>query len=376
MKIGIDMRMAGTGEGIGRYIEKLVENLAKLDFQNDYYLLCDAASAFADNFKTENPRFKKVKVASRYYSWAEQTSFLGELMRYRLDLVHFASFNAPILYRGRFVTTIHDIIHHLFPGKKKSRVFQRAAYRFAIWASVKRARKVIAVSQATADTTLRKFGLEQNKLAVIPEGVDADFFLPIPKAQLLSVQARYRITKPYLLFVGVWRQYKNLPRLAEAFAILKRKYQRDLQLVLAGKIDPFYPEIKNAVVGSPESLDIRALGYVPEKDLLALYRGAKLFVLPSLVEGFGLIGVEAQASGLPVAASRIPVLEEILGRSAIYFNPLDPGDIAAQLNTLLGDAHRMSDLGRAGQEWARRYDWKKTASMTLHVYNQAMKHSI
>lgn len=366
MRIGIDMRMVGTGEGIGRYIEELVRHLALIDDQNDYYLLVsknfppEAGPPLADKFII-------VKVKSPYYSLLEQTYFIWELARLRLDLVHFPSFNAPVFYPGRFVVTIHDIIHHQYPGRKKSRVLHRLAYRLTIWAAVMRAKKIIAVSEATKKDIIKAFRVSPEKIQVIYEGAELK---AAPSEDIAAVLSRYNITKPFLLFVGVWRQYKNLPNLARAFDVIRDQYRIDCQLVLAGKIDDFYPEIKAEVMSIKHAADIRPLGFIPEIDLAALYQNAKIFVLPSLVEGFGLIGVEAQAAGLPVAASDIAVLHEILGYGAVYFDPSDPAGMAEKIVEIWQDAAHFTKLRKLAQDNVARFDWRKTALETLTVYNK------
>lgn len=369
MRIGIDMRMAGTGEGIGRYVEELAKHLAKIDFENEYFLLVQKDL----NLEIQNPKFQTVRVRSRYYSWAEQTSFIKELKDLHLDLVHFANFNAPILYRGKFVTTVHDIIHHVFPGKKKSRLFHRLAYRVAIRSAVRHAARIITVSQGTKADIMKTFGINGNKVDVIYEGVGDIFFQALYPGVISEVRNKYRITKPYLLFVGVWRQYKNLPRLAQSFDILKERHKKDIELVLAGKIDPFYPEIKKAVFAIRNASDIRALDYVPEPDLFALYQGAGAVVLPSLIEGFGLIGVEGQASGVPVAASDIAVLREILGAGAVFFDPTRAEDMARQIDSVLTDKGFRGRLVASGKANAVQYRWEAAARKTLEVYKAVIE---
>jgi len=371
MRIGIDCRMAATGEGIGRYVEELVSYLAVIDKENEYFLL--ASQTPNAKLPMTKPNFHVVKAESKYYSFAEQTKFIGELRRLKLDLVHFTNFNLPILYPGRFVTTIHDVIHHAYPGKKMSHLFHRLAYRLVISTAVRRASRVIAVSEATKNDILKVFGIYSNKVSVIHEGVDSNFTARPAQDGLDKVKAKYGIEKPYLLFVGVWRQYKNLPRLAAAFDILKEKYGRNYELVLAGKIDAFYPEIAREVFSIRHAKDIRALGYVPDADLRMLYSGAKIFVLPSLVEGFGLIGLEAQAAGVPVAASNIPVLREVLREGAIFFDPVSAEDIAGKINRALSSQGLLEELSQKGKTNARKFDWSETARKTLEVYKEAVK---
>lgn len=372
MRIGIDMRMARTGEGIARYIGELVRHLEIIDPTNEYFLFYHKKDSplHMDFIPTigQRPNFKVVFVSSDYYSWAEQTKFIWELKKYKPDLVHFASFNYPILYPGKFIVTIHDIIHHLYPGKKRMRLAHRLAYRLVFSSAVKRARKVIAVSKNTRQDILETFRTHPEKIEVITEGVNKRFQESASPDAIERTRRRYRITKPYLLFVGVWRQYKNLPRLARAFDILREKYQQDCQLVLAGKIDPFYPEIKKAIYSIKHRNEVRGLGFIPDEDLPSFYQGAAAFVLPSLIEGFGLIGVEAQTSRIPVLASDVPVLREVLGDGAWYFDPYKPADMAEKINKVLSNEDLRESLLAKGLQNCQKYSWTKAAEKTLEIY--------
>src|SRR3989344_6345829 len=228
MRIGLDMRMAGTGEGIGRYVAEVAERLTAMDKKNQYVLLF-SDSKIAANFVSQLPRdqvanFQSGVVASKYYSWGEQTKLILERRKLKLDLVHFPNFNVPIFYPGKFVITIHDIIHHYYPGKKKSRFFHRLAYKATIWTAVKRAAKIIAVSEATKGDLIREFNIPDERVEVIYEGISASFFEHHDNMNDIQILQKYSITKPYILTVGVWRQYKNLPNLARAFDILREKY--------------------------------------------------------------------------------------------------------------------------------------------------------
>ncbi|MDP3741630.1 MAG: glycosyltransferase family 1 protein [bacterium] len=362
MRIGIDCRMAGTGEGIGRYIEELVRHLTIVDKINEYMLVCQDGEFSIFNFQFPN-NFKIIKSKTKYYSWREQTFFISELLKLKLDLVHFPNFNVPIFYPGKFVITIHDIIHNFYPGKKKSHFFHRLAYQATIRSAIKKAVKIIAVSHTTKQDIVAAFKVSPNKIEVVYEGVGQIFG---QTGGLPGIKEKYGITKSYILFVGVWRQYKNLHRLAEAFDILRETH--DLQLVLAGKIDPYYPEIRQSVMSIKNADDIKTVGFVPDSDLKAMYAGAQVFVLPSLVEGFGLIGIEAQASLLPVAASNIPVLKEILGRGAIYFDPKNPKDMAEKIDLILKNENLIKTLKNAGTQNILKYDWLETAKKTLAIY--------
>ena len=368
MRIGIDMRMAGTGEGIARYVEELAKHLQLIDSEHKYFMLIDRA--VPEPFPLTNANFCFVRLKSPYYSWAEQTRLPRELGIIKPDLAHFPNFNFPLLYRGKFVTTIHDLIHHLFPGKKKSRWLHRMAYRYTIASAVRRSEKVITVSEATKKSILHTFSVPASKISVIYEAAGEEFHAIRPEAK--DVLNNYGISKPYILFVGVWRQYKNVPLLARAFDILKEQGGFGGKLVLVGKIDPFYPEIMNEVMGTSHSRDILALDHVAEADLPSIYRNASVFVLPSLVEGFGLTALEAISSGVPVIASDIPVLREILRGAAVYFDPNDRDALASVLTEVLTNQGLRSKLIADGQLRSGEFSWSRTARETLNLYNEVM----
>ena len=364
MKIGIDMRMAGTGEGIGRYAEELVKNLMEIDLDNQYTLIFMNHAPVVNGFVNKKRNFQVVYTDSKYYSWAEQMGFVAELKRLKLDLVHFPSFNSPVRYRGKFVVTIHDLIHHHYPGKKKIRLFHRLAYKMSVGNAINRSEKIIVVSESTKKDILKHYKISADKIAVIYEGISDVFKGDVSRKSIEKVKEKYGITKPYILFVGAWRRYKNVPQLARAFDIIRDDYHKDMELVLVGKEDVFYPDIKDEVFSIKNRDLIRAPGFVSDKNLSVLYHGASVFVLPSKFEGFGLIAVEAQASGVQVVVSNIEVLREVLGNSALYFNPESVEDIADKVVRALDEKQH----GNANVE---KYDWKITAMETLKIYNEA-----
>ena len=360
------MRMAGTGEGIGRYIEEVVRWLMRIDLENQYVLIFMSGASVAKRFTDKNANFQTVFTGSKYYSWSEQIGFVRELNALKLDLIHFPSFNAPLLYRGKFVVTIHDLIHHHYPGKTKLRFFHRLAYRLAMRNAVKRAEKIIAVSEATKRDIAAHYGVDSSKLQVVYEGVSERFRESASPEEAARVKKKYGIGKPYILFVGAWRRYKNVPLLARIFDIIRDRHHRDWELVLTGNEDAYYPQVKREVFAIKNKNYIRALGFVPDDDLGALYQGAAVFVLPSGFEGFGLIAVEAQASGTAVVASDISVLREVLADGAEYFEPDKIEEAAEKIVASAGKA----DLIRKGKANAARFDWASTAAQTLKIYKQ------
>lgn len=364
MKIGLDLRMIGGGSGISRYITELTHSILSLDKTNQYVLFFRGADKSAD-YRQYN---HKIVIADiPHYSFAEQTKFLGVLNKEKLDLVHFPHFNVPVFYKKPFVVTIHDLTHTLFPGRKKSRILHRLAYNLVFNSAIFKAKKIIAVSNATKSAILEHFSVDPNKISVVYEGFSSKYFMVDKLDAFNKVSNRFGITKPYILYVGEWRRYKNLPMLAKAFQKLIDK-GLDMELVLTGNPDPYYPEIKATVYQIRSRERIIAPGRVPDEELNLLYNGTTLFVLPSLIEGFGLPPLEAAASGVPVACSDIAALREIMGQGAEYFDPNNLNNMVDVLYKLLMDEKRIEELANLALSRSKHFSWKKAGSETIKVY--------
>mgnify|MGYP001619691554 CR=1 FL=1 len=367
-RIGIDCRMYSSKfTGIGRYVFELVRNLATIDTKNEYVLFFNEPEY--TNFKLPNKRFTKINASAKHYSLAEQTLFLRKLYQAKLDLMHFTHFNAPILYKKKSIVTIHDLTLSFFPGNKMRSPFHRAAYKLVLKSSTRNASKIICVSNYTARDLQKMLGLSGEKIHVIYEGVDEDFKANTSETALAQTKKKFNITKPYILYTGVWRSHKNLVSLIKAFEILKEKYQEEMQLVITGREDPLYPEVQRTAKESGYEEDIHFTGMVEEKDLINLYSAAHVYTLPSLYEGFGLSPLEAMKCGVPVVVAKTSCLPEICGEeNALFFDPYDPSDIAEKLHTACVNNDVRKKLIANGTEHVKKFSWETMAKETLEVY--------
>ena len=364
MKIGIDLRMAGGGSGIDRYITELTQQILTQDKTNSYILF------FLDEKNAEKYRHfghKCIVTNIRHYSLAEQVKLPAILNKEKLDLMHFPHFNLPVFYTKPFVVTIHDLTHTLFPGKKKSHFFHRLAYHLVLNSAIRHSQKIIAVSESTKKQIVDRFGVVADKIIVVYEGYNQAYKMIHKAEAFVQVSQKFGITKPYILYVGVWRRYKNLPMLAKSFDKLKDQ-GLDYELVLAGEPDKFYPEIEKEVLSIKYKADLKALGRLSDEDLNLLYNGATLFVLPSLMEGFGLTALEAAATGTPIACSDIPTLREVLGLAAAYFDPNNLDNMTDVLSGLLKKPKRLQEVGNLALQRATFFSWQKAAAETIKLY--------
>ena len=374
MRIGIDCRMYSDAfTGIGKYVYELVEWLQDHDRDNDYVLFFNEPQF--SRFEARNPRFRKVLADARHYGLKEQLLLPGILAREKCDLVHFTHFNAPLLWRGPCVVTVHDLTLSFYPGKKMTAWWQRLAYRLTLSSVVGRAREVIAVSGHTRKDLLDVLGIPSDRVRVIHNGIDPRPFRAArdDASARAEVLKKYRLEPGYLLYAGVWRSHKNLARLVRALDVL-RKRGKPARLVLAGKEDPTYHEARDLVKRLDLGGLVRTLGFVDGADLPALYAGAGAFAFPSLYEGFGLPVLEAMAAGVPVACSKTSSLPEVAGADgARFFDPFREESIADALRDVLEDSRLRERLVKAGTARVQDFSWTAMGEKTLAAYRDALR---
>ena len=367
--IGIDARMYGYAQtGIGNYIRHLLKFIFELDKENNYVIFL--MSEEFDDFELPNERIKKIKVSSKWYGWKEQLLFPFQLYKENLDLMHFTHFNSPILYFKRSIVTIHDITPYFFPGHKMRSIIRKIGFKAVFFSSVKKASKVIAVSENTKNDIANYFKIRKDKINIIYEGVDEQFKIISDDQKITEIKKKYNITKPFIFYTGVWRNHKNLVGLIKAFGILKNKYKLDYQLVLGGKEDPYYPEVRETWEKLGLGSEIIRTGFIDQKDLPLFYNMAKVFVIPSFYEGFGLIGLESFACGTPVVSSNTTSLPEVLDNGAIYFNPKNHEEMAEKIKLVLTDEKLYNELKKKGSKQVEKYSWRKMGEETMDVYKK------
>lgn len=377
MRIGIDCRLFSQNfTGIGRYTHELVEHFIKFNDQQNrrHEIILFFNRPEYDNFTPPNLSVKKVLVNSRHYSFAEQFRFLFHLNKAKCDIVHFPHFNLPIFYHRPYIVTIHDLILHFFPGRKMSKFYQRIAYNLIIKNAVKKAKKIITVSDNTKNDLIKYLKVPTEKIQTIHNGISDIFTLLQDQVAIKKTLHKYKITPPFLLYTGVWRNHKNLPRLIKAFSLIRKNEGIDLRLVITGKEDKNYPEVKNTVKELDLTDSIIFTGLVEERELCHLYNAATITVCPSLYEGFGFPPLESMKCGTPVAASRTSSLPEVCGQNnAVFFDPYDIGDIARKITTLYKDAALQQDLVEKGFLHAAKFTWNASAGqaygLLTHILN-------
>jgi glycosyltransferase involved in cell wall biosynthesis len=360
--IAIDARIINSSTG--RYVERLVSFLQDVDTKNQYSIL--VLEKDKDFWKPKAPNFTVRVVNYSNYSFGEQLGFNRYLKKLNADLVHFCMPQQPVTYKGKKVTTFHDLSLLKTYNSDKNWFVYHAKQRVGRYVFKKVAQDsdaIIAVSKYTEKELLEFFPeVNKDKISVIYEAADvADtrpkkYYLPFIK---------------YILYVGQQSDYKNIKRLGDAHHLLSTKYPT-LGLVLAGR--------KNAAALKNETYfkergynNVLFTDYVDDNELSWLYNNAQAYVFPSLMEGFGLPGLEAMGHGTPVVSSNATCLPEIYGQAAHYFNPEDTSDIAEAIDQVLSDDKIRTRLAKAGYKQIKKYSWKKQAQETYHVYKNVLE---
>lgn len=371
MKIAIDGRyIQDHFPGIARYTFNLIENLAEL-VEDELAVLYDPSPANSryDVFRLEKTGNVRIhEVPCRAFSPAEQFLIPAFLARQRFDLLHSPHYAKPYLRTPKSVVTIHDVIMKIHPESTPSKK-SHLLFDLAVRLSLRSVTRVITVSEFSKASLVKYFGARPENIRVIYEGVDPRF-RPLDKAELAPLRERLWLPESFVLYVGINKPHKNLPRLIEAFARVRQEV--DVDLVIAGKEDARYPQARVMADKLGLSEHVRFLGDVAEVNLPGLYNLADLFVFPSLCEGFGLPVLEAMACGIPVVCSGTSSLPEVVGDSALLVDPYSATDIAEGIVRAGTDSVLYERLRAKGLQRAARFSWRETARQTLAVYREAL----
>ncbi|MBP7694480.1 MAG: glycosyltransferase family 4 protein [Anaerolineales bacterium] len=285
-----------------------------------------------------------------------------------VTLFHATEHLLPIIPGARSVVTLHDAAYLLFPQHHllQNRLFLTLMMpRF-----LRRADRVICVSEATRQDALRFYRLDPAKVSVVSEGVEPRFRPITAPAALEAVRHTYRLPRRFILYVGTIEPRKNLVTLLEAYAALRER-QPEVGLVIAGGKGWLYEGVFERVRALGLEPHVTFTGYVPDDALPALLNGAEVFAFPSVFEGFGLPPLEAMACGTPVVCSNVSSLPEVVGEAGRLLPPTDVGAWVAALDGLLADPAQRADLGARGLARARQFTWAAAAQATLDVYHAA-----
>lgn len=360
-KIVIDARESGTSTG--RYVDKLLEHLH--DLQPDHQIITLTREARVQYLQNLTPNFTVLETAYKEFTFGEQIGLKRQIERLHPDLVHFTMVQQPVLYRGRVVTTMHDLTTARFRNPAKNPIVfwtKQQVYKWVNRYVARTSKAILTPSEFVRKDVAGFTHTNPTKITVTMEAADLISDAPEPILNLEDSQ--------FIMYIGRPTPHKNLERLIDAYAELKKTHPK-LKLVLAGKKDTLYEAHERRA--QAKGIDgIVFTGYISDGQLRWLYEHTAAYAFPSLSEGFGLPGVEAMMHGAPVVASNATCLPEVLGDAAHYFDPLSVADMQAKISEVIDNQELREQLIAKGRDRAALYSWNKMATQTLQIYEAAL----
>lgn len=345
----------------------LLKNLSKLDKKNKYLLY--SFSPFSSKVLAQFGSNMENLVLSPRRFWSSLRLSLEFLLR-KPDIFLGLSQALPLFHPLKTIIFVHDLAFEHYPKHYRNSFSKLSRQtRYATFC----ADKIVAVSQSTKDDLINLYSLDPAKIEVIYHGVDP-IFSPQDGKEIKKIRRKYNLKKPFFLFLGSLKPIKNVPSLIEAFAMFLREIKKPYQLVLAGSKYWLDQEIIRRIKKFELSKEVLILGYLPIKDLPAMYSAAFAFVSPSFYEGFGMPILEAMACGTPVVTSDISSMPEVAGNAAILVDPYNIGEIKLALYKMATDKNLHSELRVKALARAKNFSWKIAAQKVLNKFTRLRLH--
>jgi glycosyltransferase involved in cell wall biosynthesis len=356
--------------GIGTYVRNLLRHLSRLDSTTEYILFCHEADC--GGVEDLGSNFRAIPETAKPYSVSEQLRIPMDLRREKIDLFHAPHYVLPALTPCKSVVTIHDCIHLRFPQYLPNRLGHAYAWS-SMWLATHRASRVLTVSEASKRDILHYYSIPDRRIDVIYNAIDDRIGEEPSPEDIERVRDRYQLNAPFVLYAGNIKPHKNLERLIEAFHMLRQDPDlAHVTLLIIGDEISKYATLRRAVHRYKLHKYVRFFGFVPDTTLAVLYRLARVFVFPSLYEGFGFPPLEAMAAGAPVITSNVSSLPEVVGDAALLIDPLDPMAIADAMRRVLMDSDLREALRQRGYHRAKEFSWERSVRRVREIYDEVL----
>lgn len=354
--------------GLGRYTKSLLTAIYDLKPKDiNFKLLVSLANQ--TSIQQMFPGFSVIGTSVQHYSLEEQLKLPQLIKSLDPHLVHFLHFNVPVFFKGRFMVTIHDLIKHHSTGLGTTTRYpwvypiKRFGYQLTVKHAAKNSLAVLTPSLWVKKDLTHFYKLNSDKIIVTPEAADSFFLKPIDKT------ANPPLKNPYLIYIGNAYPHKNLIQLVKAMLIFRQNHSSNIKLVIVTGRDIFYQRLRHQISDLKAQSLVKLTDFSTDEQLKNLFYHSLAFVTPSLLEGFGLPGLEAMASGTLVLSSNKASLPEVYGRSAIYFDPHSLKDVVNKIEKVVNlDPLKRKKMIAKARLHAQRFSWNKTAEKTLEIY--------
>jgi len=377
MKIAINDLSAKTGGGV-TYLKNLIPRLAVLGKGNEYYVIIPRGpnKLSVKRLDQGNVKIIEIRVPNIVIRILKEQFLLPFILwEHRIDILYCPANVAPLLAPCRVALLIQSINPYM-PIKRRS-LYQRTRLwilKILSRVSAKKARKVLFLSDYSRRLVSEKLKIDPAKTLTVYLGVDIQQFSDGQSHEVPEILALdFDKIDRYILAVSNIAEHKNYEVLIDAYAKLNETFLNRYKLVIVGKAtqSDYYDMLLEMVAERGVNERVKFLGEVEHSALPPVYRGASLFVLPSLVENFSFTILEAMASGVPIIAANSTAIPEEVGDAGLLFNPNDPNDLRAKIERMLSEPRLREELIQRGLERAKQFSWKKCAEETLAVFKEA-----
>lgn len=372
MKVGIDGRAAKwyRGTGIGTYTYQLINCLNKVDNLNDYLLFMDESSksdiCFKSNYTIKNITKNNVN------SFWDEVNIPNILKNNEMELYHVPQngVGLPLDKKCKFMITLHDVIPYRMPETTSANYLK--IFTEQLPKIVEICDGIITVSNYSKQDIIKSFNFPENKIYVTHLAAE-DIYRPIDKnLSKALIDKNYSIKDDYILYIGGFSPRKNIIGLMESFGELCTRYKKELKLVIAGTKGKSYEIYQNKAISLNLQHKILFPGFIPIEHLPYLYSACELFVYPSFYEGFGLPPIEAMSCGVPVIASNLTSVPEIVSDAAILINPHDTDALCNSMYNILTNDELKKFLILKGLKRSSELSWEKTVLNTINSYKSIL----
>lgn len=344
-----------------------IRELQKMDHENEYFIF---VSPGEDRCLQESKNVHIIELSCPTYPLWEQVALPRAVARVKPDLLHCTSNTAPVYCPVPLILTLHDIIFLEKRQAASKSLYQEMGWhyrRLVVPRILPKCRKIITVSHFECKRIQDALQLPESQITAVYNGYNEHF---TPQPPQPEITRKYIDTENYLFFLGNTDPKKNTPRVLKAYALYLERSSRKLPLLIADLKE----EMIDALLKEEKIEEIRPYlsfpGYIPNRDLVALYNGAFAFLYPSLRESFGIPMLEAMACGTPIIAGNTSAMPEVAGEGALLANPLDVEDIAGKLLKLEQDDALYEKQVAYGLERVKLFSWKKSAEALLELYKE------
>ncbi|MBS4015545.1 MAG: glycosyltransferase family 4 protein [Candidatus Latescibacteria bacterium] len=375
MKIAIDALPAKSlHHGMGTYIYNLLKNLISFNSGHEF-IIYKKPEVFTDLEKDQNQQvqFRNIKKSRNQRVLWEYTTLPKLLQKEQVDIFWGPSNFLPLRKACKYVVTIHDLSSFTYADTYP--YLRRKYYQYIIKQAVKRADLIVTDSEFSRQDIVNTFSIPAEEVKVISCGID-DIFQPIDCSDKhTQIKSKYKLPDDFIFTLGVIEPKKNTQRLVQAYTQLKNKHVDLPKLVVGGSKK--YGWKNRRIFQLVDELKLKDsvifTGFIEHQDLPVIYSTAKLFILPSLFEGFGLPVIEAMACGTPVITSNTSSLPEIAGDAAVLINPYDTEEIGQAIIKVISDQQLQTEMRAKGFKNVKRFSWQESAHELLDVFEQIGK---